>query len=81
MYALFPCLVLHCSKCGLIIRTAQPEAGEVTPMFPALNHVLYESTYQGQTCVITDTNKKIIYWGDMFPKKTKLEKVCVCVYK
>lgn len=48
----------------------------MTPMFPALNHVLYESAYQGQTCVITDTNKKIIYWGDMFPKKAKLEKVC-----
>lgn len=38
----------------------------MTPIFPALNYVLYESTFQGQLCMLTDSNKKPLYWGDMY---------------
>lgn len=44
------------------------EGGTVTPRFPRLNRLVYDGILDGQMHVVTDANKKVLGWGDIYPE-------------
>ena len=48
-----------------------PESGDITPRFPGLQGVLYESEFHAQFFMIYDSRKKLIGSGDSWPSPTK----------
>ncbi|RMZ56485.1 hypothetical protein APUTEX25_001332, partial [Auxenochlorella protothecoides] len=48
------------------------EGGTVTPRFPRLNRLVYDGILDGQMHVVTDANKKVLGWGDIYPEGIKL---------
>lgn len=50
------------------------EAGDVTPRFPVLSTLLYESPYEAQFWMIFNANKRLVGFGDFRPSAQKLAK-------
>lgn len=48
------------------------DIGDITPRWPGLNNILYESDFIGQFHMIFDTKKKLLGVGDAWPKSIKL---------
>jgi tripeptidyl-peptidase-2 len=58
----------------LTYTITQEADGDVTPRFPTLNGVLYESAYMAQMYMIFDSDKKLLGCGDAWPEKCKVPK-------
>ena len=50
------------------------EAGDVTPRWPGLNGILYESDYTNQFFLLYDSRKKLLGSGDAWPPAIKVGK-------
>jgi len=50
------------------------EAAEITPRFPVLSTLLYESPYEAQFWMIFNANKRLVGFGDFRPEPKKLSK-------
>ncbi len=50
------------------------EAAEITPRFPILSDLLYESSYEAQFWMIFNENKQLLGFGDYRPTPKKLPK-------
>jgi tripeptidyl-peptidase-2 len=59
----------------VLTYTINQEAdGDLTPRFPALNGVLYESAFMAQMYMLFDSDKKLLGCGDAWPEKHKVPK-------
>jgi tripeptidyl-peptidase II len=58
---------------------AQDEKGSFTPIAPALQEVLYESTYESQMMLIYDGEKRYLGCVDAYPSSIAANKGSVCI--
>jgi len=50
------------------------ENSSVTIRFPSLNEYIYDAAHEGLFMIVYDCNKKVVAYGDVFPKTLKLNK-------
>ncbi|KAL4191574.1 hypothetical protein AMTRI_Chr07g81290 [Amborella trichopoda] len=50
------------------------EGAEITPRVPLLNNRIYDTKFESQFYMISDSNKRVYGVGDVYPKKVKLAK-------
>ncbi|KAG0329317.1 tripeptidyl-peptidase II Tpp2 [Dissophora globulifera] len=55
------------------VETTGKESMNVTPRFPSLNHLLYDSPVE-VLVIISDVNNKVVGYGDVYIKRFKLPK-------
>ncbi|KAI8603041.1 subtilase family-domain-containing protein [Dissophora ornata] len=55
------------------VETSSKDPVSVTPRFPSLNHLLYDSPLE-VLIIISDVNNKVVGYGDVYIKKFKLPK-------
>ncbi|GAB4858273.1 tripeptidyl-peptidase II Tpp2 [Ancistrocladus abbreviatus] len=50
------------------------ESAEITPHLPLLNNRIYDTKFESQFYMISDSNKRVHSLGDVYPNSTKLPK-------
>ncbi|GAB2222014.1 hypothetical protein Drorol1_Dr00013211 [Drosera rotundifolia] len=58
----------------LIYKFKLEDAADVKPHIPLLNNRVYDTKFESQFYMISDSNKRILAKGDVYPKSTKLPK-------
>ncbi|XP_059451546.1 tripeptidyl-peptidase 2 isoform X2 [Corylus avellana] len=58
----------------LIYKFKLEDAAEIKPQIPLLNNRIYDTKFESQFYMISDTNKRIYAIGDVYPKSSKLPK-------
>ncbi|KAF5457840.1 hypothetical protein F2P56_021917 [Juglans regia] len=58
----------------LVYKFKLEDAAEVKPQIPLLNNRIYDTKFESQFYMISDTNKRVYAMGDAYPNSSKLPK-------